>query len=542
MAAFSVNTKTRSFLLPSPSPSRSSPRLQSAHSLALIPFLVLSILLTSLLIPLAESTSLSLPLRNIDSSTPPSLDSFLQHPSEVQVQELDKVSSQSALVDSSIESSIDLSSVVAVAVAVPEQPHLVRPFHKRAPQAPSTTEVNPTKTKASGSSKATMSSTPTAAPTPAFSPDAAGDMALFGKPSVIAAYNLTSGILIYSAFMIFFVAAVGTATWRRAKYRNQFRLHQQRNMESGRVAGDKGPKGGSGDAELSDAALFKQASISKRALMKDVGPGGTMAANEAIRTKIAAANGAGRSFEEREMSLKSESGPGVRFGENTGGKPATGRTGGMKSTRGDVNQGAYEMNSYGAPVPNPLYYQDNHDTTDYSRPPLTESTDPYYSSGSSHSGYLDQVEDYHFNPQKSKVASSSPQPQYQQPTYVNRTNSNRMPNDGNSPYGGNSGRATPTGLDRNGSNKPPRIATQGNLDRSGSDNSGHSLADGNMSRQGSNASSSRTRVGVAGSPKPLHPTPIARSNSSRLPPTMRGGGPPPPSGLGQSNNNYDDYQ
>ncbi|KAG0369932.1 hypothetical protein BGX24_002235 [Mortierella sp. AD032] len=370
--------------------------------------------------------------------------------------------------------------------------------------------------------------TPAAAVKPTVTPDSKGDMALFGVPSVVGAYNLTTGILIYSAFMILFLGAVGFATWQRAQYRNQFRLQQRLQMER---------------------------------------PGGVTAANDAMKTKIASANGAGRSYDEREVANglgQQSSGMGVRFGESAGATQGTGRTGGMKKT-----PQAYEMNSYGQPDDSMSYYQDNHDTTDYSRPPLTESADPYYSSGSSHSGYLDQVEDYHYNPaggsspqmpkrsyqQSSNSNVSSPQ-LGQSPLFVQRTNSSRMPkgelHDGNNIFRNDSGRrvggaSTPTrGLERNGSGgQPSRIATQGHLDRSGSGGNGYAgptspmspHGDGHdMSRSGSNASSSRTKV--SGSPTQMHPTPIARSNSARLPPSMRGGGTTQPSNLSQANN-YD---
>ncbi|KAG0305280.1 hypothetical protein BGZ98_004379 [Dissophora globulifera] len=312
--------------------------------------------------------------------------------------------------------------------------------------------------------------------------------------------------------MLVFVGAIGAATWRRAKYRSQFRQMQQRNMEGGRVLpGGKGSKKG-GDAELSDAALFKQASMSKRALMTDVGPGGTITAHDAPVTKIAAANGAGRHLDESGAGISSIQS--VRFGENNPNNrpPGTGRAGGMKaSTRSNANQGDYEMNSY--------RQSDDLDTNDYSRPPL-ESADPYYSSGSSHSGYLDQVDNYQHRtsgsntPQRPKLAyqqgsdsSSPPQPQYQQPTYVQRTNSSRMPknelHDGNNIFrsdsGGRGGAATPSrGVERSGSGGsgyPARIATQGLLDRSGSGgrSATNSPIEGGMSRTGSSGSSARTR-------------------------------------------------
>ncbi|KAG0339256.1 hypothetical protein BG004_006893 [Podila humilis] len=411
---------------------------------------------------------------------------------------------------------------------------------------------------------------------PSATVDPKGDFALFGKPSVVGAFNFTSGILIYSIFLVLFVGTVGSATWQRSRYRNQFR-QQQRLMttESGRVP--PGKQSLSEESELSDAALFKQASISKRALMKDVGPGGVMAANEAIKTKIATANGAGRPFDDR------DNGQQVRFGEAPASKAATtGRTGGMKkapvrSNSGNKGQDAgYEMNTYGQ-YQDPLqYYQDNHDTTDYSRPPLQESIDPYYSSGSSHGGQMEQGDDGYYNdsnnnnnnnnnngpqvpraaynPRSPQAGSNSPQPQYQQPMFVQRTNSSRMPqNDhhdlnnayrSNSGRGGNSSPVVPSrSLERQPSN-PSRIATQGLVDRSGSGGQSRSNSpiDGgaghHMSRTGSSASSGRTRV--APSPTQSHPTPIARSNSTRLPPQMRGGTPQPgPSGLSQQTNNYD---
>ncbi|KAG0049008.1 hypothetical protein BGZ83_006151 [Gryganskiella cystojenkinii] len=428
----------------------------------------------------------------------------------------------------------------------------------------------------------TASSTGSPLPTTSFAgtqvtqaPDSKGDTALFGKPSVIGAYNLTSGILIYGAFLILFLAAVGTATWQRAKYRDQFRK-QQNKMESGKISPstDKSRRGGgeTSEAELSDAALFKQASISKRALMKDVGPGGVLAANEAVKTKIAAANGAGRSFEDRQQTQQQQQQSSVRFGENSNTTSTPGgRTGGMKKSqntnaRSTAHDG-YEMNSYGR-IEDPLSnYQDNHDTTDYSRPPLTESQDPYYSSGSSHSGYLDQVEDYHYN--SSSIGNNAyqqapvqQQTKHQTPAFVQRTNSSRMPqtdlHDGNNILRSNSGQrraagGAPTRSGSGGGSRtnapgaptPGRITTQGLLDRSGSGGSSRtdSPVDGGMSRNLSNASSSRTRV--APSPTLMHPTPIARSNSTRLPPSMRGGGPSGPSGqqgpsgLSQQTNNYD---
>ncbi|GJJ76331.1 hypothetical protein EMPS_08690 [Entomortierella parvispora] len=435
------------------------------------------------------------------------------------------------------------------------------------PAAQTSTSTKSTKSKTVMSTSAAPAATTTSMITPI--PDSKGDTALFGKPSVIGGYNLTSGILIYSAFLILFLVSVGAATWQRAKYRDQFRK-QQNKMEGGKIVpsadGGKSRRGhgNTSEAELSDAALFKQASISKRALMKDVGPGGVLAANEAMRTKIAVANGAGRSFEDRQQQQSS-----VRFGDGNIASASGGRSGGMKKSsapniRG-TGQDGYEMNSYGQ-VEDPLsYYQDNQDTTDYSRPPLTELHDPYYSSGSSHGGYLEQVEDYHStpsggsNPHMSK-ATSQGQPKFQPQVFVQRTNSSRMPqtdlHDGNNILRSNSGQRHVTGAPtRNGSGGasranapgapvPSRITTQGLLDRSGSGGSSrtNSPIDGGMTRNLSNASSGRTRVSP--SPTLMHPTPIARSNSTRLPPSMRGGvgtssAQQGPSGLSQQTNNHD---
>ncbi|KAF9324624.1 hypothetical protein BGZ91_002845 [Linnemannia elongata] len=483
-----------------------------------------------ILISIALAVCCSIPLAQ-SSSSPVSTDAQLNQEQQLQLP-------QRQFIPALVQPSIDTFDLPSDTSSFP------LPLQKRADPTPpisatatttsttaaASTKAKPSKTTGTQSGMATTSGTPTAAAKPTMTPDSKGDMALFGKPSVIGAYNLTTGILIYSAFMILFLGAIGFATYQRAQYRNQFRLQQKLNMEGGRTTpgagGSKRGGGGGGGEDLSDAALFKQASISKRALMKDVGPGGVMAANEAMKTKIASANGAGRSYDEREMANglgQQSSGMGVRFGESTGAtQGSTGRTGGMKKTTQ-----AYEMNSYGQTEDAMSYYQDNHDTTDYSRPPLTESADPYYSSGSSHSGYLDQVEDYHYNP----AGGSSPQmpkPSYQQtsnsnvaspqpgqsPLFVQRTNSSRMPkgdlHDGNNLFRSNSGRraggaSTPTrGLERNGSG-------------------------------GSNASSGRTKVSP--SPVQMHPTPIARSNSTRLPPSMRGGT-PQPSNLSQANN-YD---
>ncbi|KAK3817323.1 MAG: hypothetical protein J3Q66DRAFT_183785 [Benniella sp.] len=414
MAAFSVFTKAGTSLSPYPSTSARPPR---AQSFAIVPLLVLStILLSSLLIPLVESTSLH--GRDLDSTSFP---------------ELRKVSFTPAFIGSSVDSELDF-----VAAAVPEQPQGGN-LYKRAPPASETPKpTKKSKGTSTNGSKAPIPSTTTTIPM--FTPDAMADMALFGKPSVRGAYNLTSGILIYSAFMIAFVVAVGTATWRRAKYRDQFRLQQSRNMEGGFVKSDKGSNGGATD--------------------------------------------------EREDN--SNSGYGVRFGDgNGGGNPsgATGRTGGMKKSNRDVDQGTYEMNRYR--TDNSL---DNHDTSDYTSPPLAE-LDPatYSSSGSSHSDYLMHTDDH---PQVPKTA-------YQKPTFVQRTNSTRMP------------KSELQGLERNGSGssskfQSARTAVQGTLERSGSGNSAYSDAD----RRGP-----------------------ARSNSTRLPPSMRSG-PQPPSGLSQSG----DYQ
>ncbi|KAF9384807.1 hypothetical protein BGX21_001211 [Mortierella sp. AD011] len=522
LPSFSVFAKPGSlpFLSLTPSASFSSyssssplsSTLTRVRSTPFILILLISISISSIYIPLAESATPS------SQSSPDSFTSSLSGlPSKVQTFEQNPQgeSLSPALVDFAVP--VNLVNL--------EGPSIVH-FQKRAETTTTTTstasKTTTTKTKSSsssassGASKSTMSTTitPTASPVATRAPDSKGDTALFGKPSVIGAYNLTSGILIYSAFMVLFVVAIGSATWQRAKYRNQFRERQQRNMEGGRVTGDKGSKKG-GDSELSDAALFKQASISKRALMKDVGPGGVAAANDAIKTKIAAANGAGRSFEERSNQY---GGQGVRFGEsngNTTSNGGTGRTGGLKKNgRSDYDQGTYEMNSYGQMEDS---MSDIQDTNDYSRPPLTESADPYY------------VDDYHFSP----VSAS---PRMPKATYHGQADTQNGGSRSNS--GRRAGTSTPTrGLERNGSDSsgalPSKIYTQG-LSRSGSGSRSAvaSPVDGmSMSRAGSSGSSARTRV--APSPTLMHPTPISRSNSARLPPSMRGPGATTPSGLSQ---------
>ncbi|KAG0243771.1 hypothetical protein BGW41_001283 [Actinomortierella wolfii] len=410
--------------------------------------------------------------------------------------------------------------------------------------------VTPTATKGNTNNNnnkkptSTMSSTTPVASIPIVTnPPQGGDNALFGVPSKVGAFNLTAGLLIYSAFLIAFCSTIGFATFQRRRYRNQFREQMRlHNAESGRqAAGDKkrgagGGGGGGADGDMSDAALFKQASLSRRALMKDVGMGGAEAA-------LAAGERDGR----------------VRFGESDP-STLTGRTGGMKKTNynnGNPN-GNYGGMDHGIELE---AYRGQHpgrrdpsfdDTNDYSRPPLQESEN-YYSSSSSSSiaggggggVYMDQVEGGNSvqYPRPAYQQSSAYQQQQQPsrspspPIFVQRTNSSRMPRgdmyDGNNIYRSDSGRRAAS---RAGSasrrlpgSQSPQMGGGGLIPQDMYGNGGE------VSRQGSGGSGRAVGARARGA---ASPTPVVRSNSTRLPPQMRVAT-PQPSSLSNQTNNYD---
>ncbi|KAF9085818.1 hypothetical protein BGX23_009346 [Mortierella sp. AD031] len=119
-----------------------------------------------------------------------------------------------------------------------------------------------------------------------------GDTNLFGEPKKFGGFNLTTGIIVYSSFLVLFVAAVGFATYSRLKHRRQFRK-QVMGIQDGSMNEDgrfpPGGAGGAGAKEMKDvksaaagavgaaavsndkdryesprAALYKKASISRK--------------------------------------------------------------------------------------------------------------------------------------------------------------------------------------------------------------------------------------------------------------------------------------
>ncbi|KAF9977210.1 hypothetical protein BGZ73_006683 [Actinomortierella ambigua] len=496
---------------------------------------------------------------------PPSLLSSLISPE----QHLSASSSSSSSLDSEHSTSTDDVSLVLNDPLVihqdlqgePQFDHGVH-LHKRQGNP---SKGNPTATaaqnppKGTSTPKRTMSS-PTASPTSAASapfvtptnPPQGGDNALFGVPSKVGSFNLTAGLLIYSAFLVAFCSTIAFATFQRRRYRNQFREQMRlHNSESGRQAGGdkaRGSNGGSASGDMSDAALFKQASLSRRALMKDVGPGGIEGA--ALGGGGAAMAGGARSYEDRERDGR------VRFGESDP-SALTGRAGGMKKINYNLNNGNM-MSSNDMPLEQSIeleyrgQLQDRRDPSmddnnDYSRPPLQESEN-YYSSSSSSSagGYMDQIDNNGNGVQYPRPAyqQSSAYQQQQQPSrspsppiFVQRTASSRMPRadlyDGNNIY-------------RSDSNRRPAAAGGGG---SGSRRAGAGMGSGSstpdmyggsgsdMGRQGSSGSGRGVpaRSAARGAPSP---TPVVRSNSTRLPPQMRVAT-PQPSSLSNQTNSYD---
>ncbi|KAG0256721.1 hypothetical protein DFQ27_005526 [Actinomortierella ambigua] len=385
-------------------------------------------------------------------------------------------------------------------------------------------------------------------------PPQGGDNALFGVPSVVGSFNLTAGLLIYSAFLVAFCSTIAFATFQRRRYRNQFREQKRlHNSESGRQAGGDLSNGGSDvhGGDMSDAALFKQASLSRRALMRDVGHGGAEAAALGIGGGAAMAGGA-RSYEDRERDGR------VRFGESDP-SALTGRAGGMKKTNYNLNNG--NMMSNGMPLEQSIELESYHgqqqgrrdpsmdDNNDYSRPPLQESEN-YYSSSSSSSaggGYMDQIEGNSGNgvqyPRPAYQQSSAYQQQQQPsrspspPIFVQRTASSRMPRadlyDGNNIYRAESNRRAPAavgGGSGSGSRRAGAGTSPGSPDMYGS-------SGGDMGRQGSSGSGRGVpaRSAARGAP---NPSAMVRSNSTRLPPQMRVAT-PQPSSLSNQTNSYD---
>ncbi|KAF9114012.1 hypothetical protein BGX27_000340, partial [Mortierella sp. AM989] len=411
--------------------------------------------------------------------------------------------------------------------------------------ATKSSKSKPTMAPTPTTSSHSTSSIPTSVPSAITSSDMleGSDNALFGQPSVVGSFNLTSGILIYGAFLLAFLVAIGVATIKRVRSRNQFHrdINNNSTKEAGQVPpGGKGSNGAKSSSKSKEAELrekdpahdiqpMKQASISRRALTEDISPAGVPRRDN--RTPDNNNNNRNRGDER-----------GVRFGDSKLSSPID-RNGSMKRQQQPQSQprserARHEMNARFQGRDPELEYDSSlrfvepEDSTDYSLPPLTASTtDNAYYSG----GFSIQSDDY-ASPQMPKPAYQQQHQQQQPPRPlqpVKRAMSTRMPNSANAPtLQPKSLHRVPSKtinnrLERAGSDARPRIATQGLVERSGS-----SLSSRSNSSSGSNSSSPIDRYGRYGrGGSPLaqtemdnYPKPIARSNSTRLPMEMRGGG------------------
>ncbi|GJJ73945.1 hypothetical protein EMPS_06303 [Entomortierella parvispora] len=261
--------------------------------------------------------------------------------------------------------------------------------------SPTTKSLKPKPTRTSMPS-ATTSNVFLPSSSPSLQPDT-GDTELFGRPAVVGGYNLTAGILIYSAFFLAFLTAVCAATIQRAKFRRQYRRQLQSSsmIESGKRAariddkGDRMSPGQGGNSkdlppgrpgpgpEMSKtpvsnpSPLSKKRSLSERALITDMGPAGGMGykQNATVRS-----NESTRPLQNEQVA---------RFG----GQPSRNRDREARGTVGhrqliDPRLDYLELDM-----------EDAQDSVDYSSPSLTLTSstqqDAYYSGG-----FVDAIQDY----------------------------------------------------------------------------------------------------------------------------------------------------
>ncbi|KAF9360556.1 hypothetical protein BGX26_008837 [Mortierella sp. AD094] len=383
-----------------------------------------------------------------------------------------------------------------------------------------------------------------------------GDLQLFGRPSVIGGYNLTTSILVCGFITLVFLITIAVATIKRAQFRKQFRRDIEKNklMEAGRAAavgkdgkGGKGGKGAEAKGAKSSESEVKEKDTSRdavnlpsrqpsfrRALMEDA-----RRENEdrTARTRTPDNNrnerrqdGAGIKFDTLESPIDRNGS--FRNQQQPEPQPRSDRARDEMNARFQGRDRQQGVQDY--PVNYDDVYQD-----EYTLPPLTaSSTDDAYYSG----GFSNAIQAYQYSsPQLPDLAYQQQQaPRPLQP--VKRTGSNRLPN-GNVPV------ASPKSLDRAPSfsrnERPrPKITTQGLVERAGS-----SVSSRSNSSSGSNVSSPIDRYGRfgrgGGSPvaqfeMDSYPSSIARSNNSRLPLEMRSAAGNDrgysPSGLSQAQN------
>jgi len=337
----------------------------------------------------------------------------------------------------------------------------------------------------------TTIATPIVSPISSFDslPVTKGDTDLLGNPSKVGGFNPTTGIVLYSAFLFAFLVAIGFATAKRAQLRKKFRLDTEKGdnldaIEAGRIA-----PGGKGMNEKGGNAPSKQVSDSRKPLEEvahhEIGRNARLA-EAAAKSRLEANEVNKRAVpEERQEHSRNGSNGGIRFDENVG----AARSGSLKRTQQQPsfpeksparrastrkNTASPDLDSE-KPIEDSIarYEDDFQDTTDYSVPSLTAST-------------LDTV------------PPQAPRPVYQQAAVrpaqsgVKRSHTSTTP-----------------------AARPPRALSHGLVSRSGSVNSQSSRTSANTGLPSERDPSDSNR----------YPTSIKKSNSSRLPPSMRAGTP-----------------
>ncbi|KAG0051801.1 hypothetical protein BGZ83_003277 [Gryganskiella cystojenkinii] len=308
------------------------------------------------------------------------------------------------------------------------------------------------KSKSTTTSMALTASTLFSVPGTSPLPDSKGDTALFGRPSVVAGYNLTTSILINSAFCLAFLITLCVATIQRANSRRQYRKQLQSSamIESGKRGagarsgdrkGDK--KDPSGNDKRDDAfvpgrtggqepemsmnnissskPLQKKGSLSGRSLVADMGPAGGMDYSDRAPARTYTSSPPTRQPSQKSRNVRFDDGrstPSPATYTNASKFTGSSRmpvnttmaaSQEQESMRGNEFRNNSEpprinnkINNNRGPLVDPrldyleLDMEDAHEQAEYSRPPLTSSSsssiqqqDAYYSGG-----FLDAIQGY----------------------------------------------------------------------------------------------------------------------------------------------------
>ncbi|KAF9435306.1 hypothetical protein BGZ76_006540 [Entomortierella beljakovae] len=367
------------------------------------------------------------------------------------------------------------------------------------------------------------------------------DLQLFGRPSVIGSYNLTTGIVVNSLITLSFLTTLIIATYKRAQFRKQFRRDTEKAgfVEAGRAAASgKGGKGGKEDnAKSEDKTASKPAKPSspvepeiKEKSARDVQPTRQESIRRGLLEDAGAAGGLRRSNSEQPSRSRLPDFYKTRTNNDDDGSNRSVASNG--SGRGKLSQ----------PQPQPRNDRDRYDTNvrpqleyepslgydfpedateynDYSAPPLTASSleDAYYS------GFAANAQAYQYQ----YSTPQAPQPAYQTPRPlqpIKRSDSNRNFSDTQLNRS-----LSASSRERERERQRPRVATQGLVDRNGSRSSSRSNSSLG-SRSGSNSPVDRFNSNRYGPGSPVasiemenYPAQIYRSNSARLPSEMKKG-------------------